>query len=464
MRLGTRWIFLLVWLPFAAWGQSCPFWQALAFPDGSKGCLTDFAWAHQKAAGFSSTIAQIMPRHGGVAFAQAVGPGCPRVVSAGFHDGLSTPPGGIMAPAFVRSRTDRALTACQSALGTARDAGCTCKIVVQDGEAKVSRDELVALGSGPGAAPSAVATAPLQAPGPQKPAAPMTSPATQGPAATPTQSAAAVAQKAEPSTSSELTAMRQELQALRQQIGGAERPRSSQAEPAKRLSVRALVIGNSGYQHFARLNNPANDARAIAQKLGSLGVKVDLVLDADRDAMVKALNEYSLRAAGTDVNILFYAGHGVQVEGVNYLVPVNMRTDGVSAGYVKLSGISLNATLDYLPARARIVFLDACRDNPLSRSLLATRSASAVGLAPVSVTSGTLIAYATRDGATAEDGNGRNSPYTTALLQHMDSPMDISIVLRQVRQTVMSMTSNRQEPWEYGSLLGGELVLAKIAR
>jgi caspase domain-containing protein len=464
MRLGTRWIFLLLWLPFAAWGQSCPFWQALTFPDGSKGCLTDFAWAHQKPAGFSFTISQIVPRHGGVAFAQAMGPGCPRVVSAGFHDGLSsTPPGGIMAPGFVASRTDRALTACQSALGAARDAGCTCKIVVQDGEAKVSRDELVALGSGPGVAPSAGAVASVQVPGPQKPAAPMPSPSTQGPAGVPAQAAAAAAQKGEPSTSSELTAMRQELQDLRQQIG-ADRPRTGQAEPGKRLNVRALVIGNSGYQHFARLVNPANDARAIAQKLGSLGVKVDLVLDADRDAMVKALNDYSVRAAGTDVNILFYAGHGVQVEGVNYLVPVNMRTDGVSAGYVKLSGISLNATLDYLPARARIVFLDACRDNPLSRSLLATRSSSAIGLAPVTVTSGTLIAYATRDGATAEDGTGRNSPYTAALLQHLDSPMDISIVLRQVRQTVMSMTSNRQEPWEYGSLLGGELVLAKIAR
>jgi uncharacterized caspase-like protein len=141
-----------------------------------------------------------------------------------------------------------------------------------------------------------------------------------------------------------------------------------------------------------------------------------------------------------------------------------MRADGISAGYIKLAGISLNATLDYLPAKTRLVFLDACRDNPASRSLMATRSAGSVGLAPTAAPSGTLIAYATKDGATAEDGTGANSPYSAALLAHLDSPQDISLVLRQVRQTVMRMTGNRQEPWEYGSLVGEQLVLPLMAR
>ena len=463
MPAKTRWMLLLVlllWLPLAAWAQSCPFWQVLSFPDGSKGCLTDFAWAQQRAAGYAQTIAQIVPRHGYVAFAQAVGPNCPRTVGAGFHDGQNVLLGTMTSPEFVRMRRERALSACRSAQGDSRGGACVCQIVVQDGQVAVSRDDLVALGTGSGAAPTAASAAAVQ-PATAPPPAAVASPSVQKPAP-PAPSPSAPPQT--PSTSSELAAMRQELQALRQQIGTPDAARASRPEGVRRLNVRALVIGNSGYQHFARLANPLNDARAIAQKLGSLGIKVDVVLDADRDAMVKALNDYSLRAAGTDVNILFYAGHAVQVEGINYLVPVNMRADGISAGYVKLSGISLNATLDYLPARARIVFLDACRDNPVSRSLLATRSASAVGLAPVSAASGTLIAYATRDGSVAEDGSGKNSPYTTALLQHIDSPQDISIVLRQVRQTVMGMTSNRQEPWEYGSLLGGELVLSQMAR
>ena len=231
-----------------------------------------------------------------------------------------------------------------------------------------------------------------------------------------------------------------------------------------RLSARALVIGNGRYASFGRLKNPANDARAIAAKLQGFGIDVDLVLDAERDDLIRALNEYSVRAAGKDISILFYAGHGVQVEGTNYLIPVNMRADGVTSGYVKLAGISLNAALDYLPAKTKLVFLDACRDNAASRALVATRGGASVGLAPVQAGSGTLIAYATRDGATADDGDGRNSPYTSALLQHLDTPDDVALMLRQVRQTVLRNTSGRQEPWEYGSLVGERIVLPLMSR
>ncbi|MBC7436447.1 MAG: caspase family protein [Bdellovibrionales bacterium] len=241
-------------------------------------------------------------------------------------------------------------------------------------------------------------------------------------------------------------------------------PRTEPPKAQSKLRVRALVIGNGSYSSFGKLPNPRNDAEAMAAKFRSMGIEVELVLDADRDTFVKALNDYSSRAVGSDINILYYAGHGVQVDGVNYLVPVNMRADGITAGYIKLSGISLNAALDYMPSSTRLVFLDACRDNPASRSLSTSRGAGTAGLAPVNTSSGTLIAYATKDGATAEDGQGRHSPYTTALLEHLGRPDDIAVVLRRVRQTVMKLTSNRQEPWEYGSLVGDQLVLSQTSR
>jgi hypothetical protein len=231
-----------------------------------------------------------------------------------------------------------------------------------------------------------------------------------------------------------------------------------------KLTSSALVIGNSAYISFQRLPNPKLDAQAMADKLRSFGIQVDLIMDADRDVLVKALNDYAAKAVGKDVNLLFYAGHGIQVDGVNYLIPINMKADGISAGYIKLSGIALNVVLDYMPAKTRLVFLDACRDNPASRSLFAARGGASVGLAPVSAATGTLIAYATKEGMVAADGNGRNSPYTTALLKHLDAPLDISIVMRRVRKTVLEMTSNTQEPWEYGSLIGDQLILSQMAK
>jgi uncharacterized caspase-like protein len=241
----------------------------------------------------------------------------------------------------------------------------------------------------------------------------------------------------------------------------------------RRAATKNCAVDGSGSGEQRRVNkcerrgglpNPVNDARAIAAKLQGFGIEVDLVLDADRSALVRALGEYQSRAAGYDVNILFYAGHGLQVDGVNYVVPVEMSVVGATAGSVKLNAVSLNDALEYLPARTRVVFLDACRDNPLSRSLRASRSSASAGLAPVNASSGTLVAYATKDGSTAEDGSGRNSPYTAALLQHLDLEEDIAIVLRRVRQAVLLATDKRQEPWEYGSLVGEQLVLSRLVR
>lgn len=231
-----------------------------------------------------------------------------------------------------------------------------------------------------------------------------------------------------------------------------------------KLKSIALVIGNSNYSAFAKLPNPRNDARAIAEKLRSFGIEVDLVLDADRGALVNALNNYQTKAAGRDVNIFYYAGHGLQINGVNYLIPTDMRADGLSAGYIKLNGVSVNDAMDYLPSKTRLVFLDACRDNPASRSLVASRGAGAVGLAPINAPSGTLVSYATKEGTTAEDGNGQNSPFTTALLENLDAKQDIGIVLRKVRRRVLELTHGQQEPWEYGSLTGDQLIVSTMSR
>lgn len=236
------------------------------------------------------------------------------------------------------------------------------------------------------------------------------------------------------------------------------------AQIGPKLTSIALVIGNSSYSAFAKLPNPRNDARAIAQKLRSFGIEVDLVLDADRGALVNALNNYQAKALGRDVNIFYYAGHGLQINGINYLIPTDMRADGLTVGYVKLNGVSVNDAMDYLPSKTRLVFLDACRDNPVSRSLVASRGAGAVGLAPIDAPSGTLVSYATKEGTTAEDGNGQNSPFTTALLENLDAKQDIGIVLRKVRRRVLELTSGQQEPWEYGSLTGDQLIVSTMSR
>ena len=222
---------------------------------------------------------------------------------------------------------------------------------------------------------------------------------------------------------------------------------------------RALVIGNGAYRGSARLINPVNDANAIAKKLSSIGFMVTLIKDADRQRLVSELSQFRKDASDSEMTILFYSGHGVQVDGVNYILPVDINQSDPTR--VTIEGVRLNEVLDkFLPGKTKIVFLDACRDNPLQRT--GDRSVSR-GLAPISVAQGTLISYATKDGQTASDGTGqRNSPFTKALLQHLDDPQDIAVILRKVREKVMKATGGKQQPWEYGSLTGGELILSAI--
>ena len=228
-------------------------------------------------------------------------------------------------------------------------------------------------------------------------------------------------------------------------------------------SVKVLIIGNSNYAGASFLPNPVNDAQAVAKRLTEFGFNVDLLTNGNRKQIINALAKYQNESAKYDVNILFYAGHGIQAGGINYLIPTDMPlTPGGSN--VEFEAIPVNSVVEkYMQAKTKLVFLDACRDNPLSRSLMtASRGAGGVsrGLAPMDVGGGTLISYSTKDGNIALDGDGKNSPYTEALLTHIDEKVDIALMLRKVRKTVMTKTNGKQIPWDYGSLLGDELILS----
>lgn len=240
------------------------------------------------------------------------------------------------------------------------------------------------------------------------------------------------------------------------QRAGAEVVRAPQAQVQE---AHALVIGNSDYRGGARLENPTRDAQAMSAKLRALGFKVTELSNTNREQMVRGLSEFTRTASKADLTLLFYAGHGMQVQGVNYMVPVDMSLNDPSQA--TLQAVSLTQVVEqYLPGKAKLVFLDACRDNPIVTA--GVRGASK-GLAPINVSEGTLISYATKDGQTAEDGVGsKNSPFTQALLAHLADPFDIGVVLRRVREKVMQATGGKQQPWEYGSLTGGELVLSRI--
>jgi TPR repeat protein len=235
---------------------------------------------------------------------------------------------------------------------------------------------------------------------------------------------------------------------------------SDQKLTTSRLNVSALVVGNSSYP-ISSLANATNDAKLMADKFKSFGYNVTYVTNLSRKAFVKSLMDFSEKSKDADVTILYYSGHGMQLGGVNYLLPIDIDLKG-SEDIVALDGISLNdIERRYMPGKSRLIFLDACRSKPFKVSQ--TRGGD-TGLAPVNVSRGTLISFATKDGGVAFDGAaGKNSPYTGALAIKLDDKEDISLVLRSVRDEVVKVTQGKQEPWEYGSLSGGKLVLSSIA-
>ena len=216
--------------------------------------------------------------------------------------------------------------------------------------------------------------------------------------------------------------------------------------PGKRL---ALVIGNGAYRD-APLRNPVNDARALAAKLSALGFDVMKGENLGQRDMNRLVARFGERLAGHDVGMFFFAGHGIQIRGKNYLVPVDAQIS--SENSVRAEAVDVDAVLDQLSSSPlNVVILDACRNNPFERRF---RSLS-VGLAQMDAPKGTLIAYATAPGKVARDGDGANSIYTTALLKLLDEPgLPLETVFKRVRAEVAQLTSDNQVPWEASSLTG----------
>lgn len=472
MRWLAAWVgaWMLACAPGAAWSADCPERFRIVFADGARSCLTDHAIANDDVVGqFGMDVRRLVPAGGGV-YSLAATPNLPQCKRAVGMDVLASHLSSTALAGDATQRNEKALTDCRLRARGATDA-CRCRLLLVDGRSSLRREDFVRYADRADAAVVAASTpaSSAAAAGPSSPP-PGTAPtATPPPVAgmVPPASSAGGRAPGVPPSADELATLRREIESLRAEMSRprpAGEPGTTGAAAMPKKRARALVVGNSRYTHLGTLPNPRRDAEAIAAKLKGFGIEVDLHLDVDRAALVKALAGFQAAATGYDVNLLFYAGHGLQLGGINYIVPVDMQTDGASVGTVKLNGVSLDDALDYLPATTRVVFLDACRDNPISRSLRATRSSVGLGLAPVSSVSGTLLSYATRDGSTAEDGSGRNSPYTTALLQHLGADEDIALVLRRVRQSVLQATSQRQEPWEYGSLVGDQLILSRLAR
>ncbi len=216
----------------------------------------------------------------------------------------------------------------------------------------------------------------------------------------------------------------------------------------------ALVIGNSAYTGSPSLKNPKNDAELMAKTLGEVGFEVIKVTDADQRQMRRAMLDFSriLRNNPDSIGLFYYAGHGVQVRGINYMVPVT--ADIKDEEEVRFEGVDVNdflGTMRSSNSRLNIIILDACRNNPYAGS---NRSGTR-GLAPVQAASGTLIAYSTAPGDVAFDGNGLNSPYTLALSRFIRKPgLAVETVFKRVLASVEDATQNKQTPWLTGAFRG----------
>jgi uncharacterized caspase-like protein len=223
----------------------------------------------------------------------------------------------------------------------------------------------------------------------------------------------------------------------------------------------AFVVGNGTYKNVAQLPNPPVDAKAMANVLRRVGFEVVEGTNLTRDKMTERLLEFGKKAQGADVAVFFYAGHGIAIAGTNYLLPID--ADIKSEMDVKLgAAINIDLTLDQTmsDAKVKLVFLDACRDNPFAakiKSNASTRSVSVqTGLAEMKSGEGTLIAFATGPGQTALDGQeGTNSPFTRALIAHITTPgVEIQQAMTEVRAQVNEETNKGQLPWGHTNLIG----------
>ena len=231
----------------------------------------------------------------------------------------------------------------------------------------------------------------------------------------------------------------------------------------------ALVIGNSAYRHAAVLDNPRNDAADMADAAEKLGFKVITGLDLDKAGMDRTIRQFAGALRGASIGMFFYAGHGLQVSGRNYLVPIDAELKTAEALDFEMVGLDVVQRVMENASETNILFVDACRDNPLSRNLaraMGTRSgAIGRGLVAQEAGAGTLISFSTQPGNVALDSSteGRNSPYAAALTKHIATQgKDLAATLVLVRREVMAATGKRQIPWEH-SALTAEILLAPQA-
>jgi tetratricopeptide (TPR) repeat protein len=245
----------------------------------------------------------------------------------------------------------------------------------------------------------------------------------------------------------------------------------TKAEPVKKAERRiALVIGNGAYANFGKLPNPPNDARTVAKSLRDIGFEVTEGYDLSRAALQGAVNGFLGSATGAKVAVFYYAGHGAQIDGRNFLVPVDLRPDSPQNVLASMTDVdTILAGLDD-QVRTNIVILDACRNNPMAEQ---PAPAAGRGLkignglaAPAALAggamfgAGTLIAFATAPGQVALDGEGGNSPFSGALSRHVGTPgLEVQQMLTRVRAEVVATTKSKQVPWSNSSLLG-EVYLA----
>lgn len=217
----------------------------------------------------------------------------------------------------------------------------------------------------------------------------------------------------------------------------------------------AFVVGNSHYSNSEmNLTNPENDAKDVAEKLKELGFEVVLKLDATLETMDKELSSFKEKAKDYDVAMFYYAGHGIQNKGVNYIIPTNI--ENLAEDNLKYKCVNMERVLDVMEdsqCKLKIVILDACRNDPVSRKW--HRSAGTRGLSIMNAPTGTIISFSTSPGSTALDGTGRNSPYTQAFLNTLDMPnLDVFHFFQKVGASVLDMTQKAQNPWLSVSFTG----------
>src|ERR1700687_664142 len=236
------------------------------------------------------------------------------------------------------------------------------------------------------------------------------------------------------------------------------------SQPAFADKRVALVMGNSAYQNVNRLANPINDSEAMSAMLKKAGFDVvELKRNLNVSEMRRALRDFSDTVRDADVVIVYFAGHGIEIDGVNYVIPVDAVLERDIDAFDEAIPLDRILTVIEPAKQLRLVILDACRDNPFNKTMKRTIASRAIGrgLAKVEPTSpNTLIAFAAKAGSTAQDGDANNSPFTIALSKHLTTPgLDVRRAFGFVRDDVLKDTGNRQEPFVYGSLGGDDVGL-----